>query len=301
MKTIVTGGSGLLGQNLREVHSDFTYISSKNVNLCDLKQTFSFFDSIRPKTIIHLAAKVGGIKDNFENPYDFISQNNFINSNVIDYCAKNNVRLIFISSTCVYPKFVSSYPMKEEHAQEGEPEHTNSAYAHSKRFAKNLVEAANQQYNLKYTIIYFCNLYGPYDHFDENKSHIIPALIKKFYEAKKSNKKEIELWGTGKPYRQFMHARDAANLIKIIADKDIEGVFNFAPKEQVTIAKTAEIIKNVIGYEGSILFNGNLDGVFRKDVSSEKILSMIGEYKFIDLQQGIQETCEFFERKLCGN
>lgn len=299
-KVLVTGGSGLVGKTLKDLENNFIYVSSKDVNLLDTKETNSFFSYLKPSRIVHLAAKVGGIKDNFENPYDFISNNNLINHNVINYCTLSKTPIIFISSTCVYPAIAESYPMEEEQVHKGDPEPTNSSYAYAKRFAKNLLESAKKQYNLDYTILYFCNLYGSHDHFNnDSKSHLVTALIKKFHEAKIKNIPKVELMGTGNPYRQFMHAKDAANVIKLCIEKEIKGEFNFAIDSNLRIKDIAEIIKKIVGYKGDFYFNGNLDGVYRKDVCSDKILKIIGKYKFIDLESGATETYQGFLK--CGN
>jgi GDP-L-fucose synthase len=294
-KILVTGGTGLLGKSLNNLQKKFIYLSSKDVNLLNKHEMNQVFGIHNPSTIIHLAGKVGGINDNLKNPYDFIHVNNIINSNVIDYCVKRKIKLLFASSTCVYPKNAKLYPLTEDMVNEGEPEPTNSAYAYAKRFARNTIISGNKQYGLEYCILYFCNLYGEYDDFfNENKSHLVTSLIKKFHEAKINKINKVELWGTGAPLRQFMHSEDAANIILKVLDEDITGEYNVAINDNLTVKQIAEITKGVIGFDGVIDFNGNLDGVYRKDASSKKLLDIIGNYEFIKLREGLERTYKLF-------
>jgi GDP-L-fucose synthase len=295
-KILITGGTGLLGKSLNNIKKEFIYFSSKDVDLLNKNKTNQTFGIYNPDVIIHLAGKVGGIRDNAENPYDFIYINNLINTNVIDYCVKRKVKIIFASSTCVYPKISTSYPMTEDMSNSGEPEPTNDAYAYAKRFSNQMLKSAHKQYGLEYCTLYFCNLYGEYDDFfNENKSHLVTSLIKKFHEAKINKIDKVQLWGTGNPLRQFMHSDDAANIILKVLNEDITGEYNIAIDDNLSVKQIAEIIKNVIGFEGKIEFNGNLDGVYRKDVSSKKILDIIGNYEFIRLKEGIERTYKLFQ------
>ena len=304
MKIVVTGGTGLLGKSLRDIRENYIYLSSSDVNLMDRIRTRCILSDLTPTTIIHLAGKVGGIRDNIENPYQFILQNNQINTNIIDWCVKSNVRLIFASSTCVYPKNSTQYPMTENMVDCGEPESTNDAYAYAKRFANQMLRAANKQYGFEYCTLYFCNLYGEHDDFlNKTKSHLVTALIQKFHNAKEHNEDKVVLFGTGNPMRQFIHSDDAANIIKIVLDKNISGEYNVAIPDNLTINAIAQIAKEIVGFKGNIEFNGTLDGVYRKDVCSQKLLNTIGKYEFISLRLGIEKTYNAFLRKtrLCGS
>ena len=304
MNVVVTGGTGLLGKSLYHIEDNYTYLSSGDVNLMDSVATKCILSKLKPTIVIHLAGKVGGIRDNIENPYQFILQNNLINTNIIDWCVKSNVRLIFASSTCVYPKTSIQYPMTENMVDLGEPESTNNAYAYAKRFAGQMLRTANKQYGFKYCTLYFCNLYGEYDNFlNETKSHLVTALIQKFHNAKEYNKDRVVLFGTGNPMRQFIYSTDAANIIKIILDKNINGEYNVAIPENLTIRTIAQIAKEIVGFKGNIEFNSTLDGVYRKDVCSQKLLNTIGKYEFTPLRLGIEKTYNAFLRKtkLCGS
>lgn len=302
---LVTGGSGLLGKTLQNKEPNFIYLTSNDVNLTDYIQTKQVLGLYSPTTIIHLAGKVGGIKDNIQNPYDFIYKNNLINTNVIDYCVKRKIKLIFSSSTCVYPKNSFSYPMSESMVDCGEPESTNDAYAYAKRFAGYMLRSANKQYGLQYCTLYFCNLYGENDNFENtNKSHLVTTLINKMHNAKVNNNEELILMGTGKPFRQFMHSDDAAHIILKVLNLNITGEYNAAIDDNLTVKEIAEIVKEVIGYNGNIVFNGEIDGIFRKDVCSKKLLDKIGLYNFIKLNDGIERTYNYYLKnkdKQCGN
>ena len=292
-KILITGGSGLLGRSLKDIKPEFTYLSSKDVNLCDQAEVEKTLDLYAPDKILHLAARVGGIKWNTESPYDFIHINNTMNTNVINYCVKKNIPIIFSSSTCVYPKEARSYPMTEDMVNDGEPEPTNDSYAYSKRFAGQMLQAAHKQYGLKYCTLYFCNLYGEYDEFHNDvKSHLVTALIKKFYNAKLKNLPEVELWGTGKPMRQFMYAGDAAKILIKAHELDLQGDYNAAIPENLTISQIANIVKNIIEFQGDIRYNGNLDGIFRKDVSSDKLINITGYFNFASLESGVRQVCK---------
>jgi len=297
-KILVTGGTGLLGSSLKKIEQNYTYISSKEVDLIDTKNTNIILKKYNPDIIIHLAGKVGGIHDNYKNPYDFIYVNNMINTNVINYCVHNKTKLIFASSTCVYPKDGNEYPLIENNVNNGEPEPTNDAYAYAKRFARNMLISGNKQYNLQYTVLYFCNLYGEHDEFfNDKKSHLVTSLIQKFHNAKINNLDKVILWGTGNPLRQFMYADDAAKIIRIVLNKNVIGEYNVAIDDNLSVKQIAEIVKEVIGFTGEIEFNGKLDGVYRKDASSKKLLDTIGDYDFIRLKEGIKKTYNIFLEK----
>ena len=291
MKCIVTGGSGLLGKTLKKINSNYIYLNSKDLDLTEYASTKLYFDKENPDIIIHLAAKVGGIKDNANRPYEFISLNNKINTSVIDWCVLNNKKIIFSSSSCVYPTSATEYPLTEDMANTGELERTNDGYGYAKRFAGNLLESARKQFMYESCILYFCNLYGEHDDFlNETKSHLVTALIHKFHKAKIENKKEVELMGTGTPLRQFMHAEDAANIINLCVDKNLIGQYNVAIDTNLSVKEIADIVKFIVGYEGKIIFNGKLDGIYRKDISSKKLINSIGKYDFMSLSDGVEKT-----------
>jgi GDP-L-fucose synthase len=291
MITIITGGTGLLGKTLNELEKDYLYLSSKQVDLENRDWCFSYFDSLNPNRIVHLAAKVGGIKENAANPYSFIRANNRINSNVIEYAVDRNLPILFASSSCVYPKKSLSYPMVEEMIYDGIPEETNDGYAYAKRFAGNMLRCAHKQYGLKYTILYFCNLYGEHDSFvKHDKSHLVTALIHRFHQAKIKGINIVELMGTGTPMRQFMYAMDSAKILHRVIEQDIRGEYNVCSNENLTVEEIAKIVADVVEYKGDIVYNGLLDGVFRKDITSDKLLTILGKFNSTTLEEGVRQT-----------
>ncbi len=300
-KVIVTGGSGLLGKSLQDVESGYNFLSSKECNLENKDETQSYFDRIKPEKIVHLAAKVGGIKQNAEMHYDFISSNCKINSNVIDYAVKNNIPLIFSSSSCIFPNYseTRTYPMTEEDVFSGEPEGTNEGYAYSKRFAGKMLIAAKRQYGFNYTTLYFSNLYGEHDCFGKgDKSHLVTSVIEKFHKAKISGADVVKLMGTGSPMRQFMYAHDAASILNRIIQENIYGEYNVAIQNNMTIREIVDVVKNVVGYSGRLEYDGKLDGVYRKDVSSQKLIKVLGEFNFTDLETGVRNTYQKYLKSI---
>ena len=240
MRILVTGGSGLVGKHLKDILSDAVYISSKDYDLTDLQQVKDMMFMYEPNVVVHLAARVGGILDNITYPVDYLEENVMMNTNVLKACHEFNVdRVIGILSTCIYPDKVSVYPMKEKDLFNGPPTPTNFSYGFAKRCMAAHIDSYVKQYDKKWCYLIPCNLYGEYDKYEEHHSHFVSALIKKIYEAEDS----IELWGTGKPLRQFMYGGDLARVIKYMIDNDVIGNFNVAPKEVYTIDEIAEIAK----------------------------------------------------------
>ena len=296
MKVLVTGGSGLVGKHLRDILSDAVYISSKDYDLTDLQQVRDMMNEYKPNVVIHLAARVGGIVDNINYPVDYLEENVLMNTNVLKACHEFDVeKVIAILSTCVYPDVVDIYPMKEEDLFNGPPTPTNFSYGFAKRCMAAHIDSYRKQYDKKWSYLIPCNLYGEYDKYEEHHSHFVSALIKKIYEAEDS----IELWGTGKPLRQFMYGGDLARVIKYMINNDIVGSFNVAPEWVHSINDLAEIGKKaclkdklVVNYD-----NTKPDGQFRKDVDSSKLLSALKDFEFTPLKEGIKKVYDNFSKR----
>ena len=296
MKVLVTGGSGLVGKHLRDILSDAVYISSKDYDLTDLQQVRDMMNEYKPNVVIHLAARVGGIVDNINYPVDYLEENVLMNTNVLKACHEFDVkRVIAILSTCVYPDVVETYPMKEEDLFNGPPTPTNFSYGFAKRCMAAHIDSYIKQYHKEWSYLIPCNLYGEYDKYEEHHSHFVSALIKKIYEAEDS----IELWGTGKPLRQFMYGGDLARVIKHMIDNDIVGSFNVAPEWVHSINDLAEIGKKaclkdeiVVNYD-----NDKPDGQYRKDVDSSKLLSVLKDFEFTALEEGIKKVYDNFSKR----
>jgi GDP-L-fucose synthase len=292
MRILVTGGSGLVGRYLQDIlpGSNTFYMSTRDGDLTDIQFVRWMISSYTPDVVIHLAAKVGGIKDNISNPVGYFEDNILMNTNILKVSHEYKVkRFIGVLSTCIYPDKVENYPMKEEDMFLGPPTPTNFSYGYAKRSLAVQIDAYNQQYGTKYNYLIPCNLYGEFDNFEnENKMHFITALLHKIRNAKDN---KIELLGTGKPLRQFMYAKDFAEIIKLVIDNDITESFNVAPDYNYSIKKMAEIAINSINPLLKINFsNPELDGQYRKDVDNSKMRSLIPNFKFTPLEEGILRT-----------
>ena len=295
MKILITGGSSMVGKHLQNILPDAVYLNSKDANLTDINQTKNIFNKVKPDTVIHLAAKVGGIMDNIEKPVNFFEENVFINTNVLKTAYENNVnKFIAILSTCVYPDKLSDfeYPITEDKLHNGPPTPTNFAYGYAKRCLAVQIDAYNQQYNTKYSYLIPCNLYSEYDHFTGDKAHFLSNLINKIIIAKKNNQKTINLFGSGKPLRQFMYAEDLAKAIKISIDEQEPFKYNISTSENKSILEIAEIALKACDAEYMTLDfdRSKPDGQFRKDASSQKFLTKYPDFKFTSLFEGIQKT-----------
>ena len=295
-KILVTGGSGLVGQHLQDILPNAIYISSKDYDLTDLQQVRDMMNDEKPNSVIHLAARVGGIVDNINYPVDYLEENVLMNTNVLKACHEFDVeKVIAILSTCVYPDVVETYPMKEEDLFNGPPTPTNFSYGFAKRCMAAHIDSYRKQYDKKWSYLIPCNLYGEYDKYEEHHSHFVSALIRKIYEAKDS----IELWGTGKPLRQFMYGGDLARVIKYMIDKDVVGSFNVAPEWVHSINDLAEIGKKACLKDKLVVnYNSNKpDGQFRKDVDSSKLLSALKDFEFTPLKEGIKKVYDNFSKR----
>jgi len=293
---LVTGGTGLVGKHLQDILPNAIYISSKDYDLTDLQQVRDMMNDEKPNSVIHLAARVGGIVDNINYPVDYLEENVLMNTNVLKACHEFDVeKVIAILSTCVYPDVVDIYPMKEEDLFNGPPTPTNFSYGFAKRCMAAHIDSYRKQYDKKWSYLIPCNLYGEYDKYEEHHSHFVSALIRKIYEAKDS----IELWGTGKPLRQFMYGGDLARVIKYMIDKDVVGSFNVAPEWVHSINDLAEIGKKACLKEKLVVnYNSNKpDGQFRKDVDSSKLLSVLKDFEFTPLKEGIKKVYDNFSKR----
>jgi len=293
---LVTGGTGLVGKHLQDILPEATYVSSSAYDLMDMGAVREMMIDFEPEVVIHLAARVGGMLDNMNNPVNYLEENVLMNTNVLKACHEFDVeKVIAILSTCIYPDKVKTYPMKEEDLFNGPPTPTNFSYGFAKRCMAAHIDAYRKQYNKKWCYLIPCNLYGEYDKYEEHHSHFVSALIKKIYEADES----IELWGTGKPLRQFMYGGDLARIIKYMIDNEIVDDFNVAPEWVYSIDEIVKIGKKaclkdklVVNYD-----NTKPDGQFRKDVDSSKLLSVLKDFKFTTLNEGIKKVYDKFSKR----
>ena len=288
MKILITGGSGAVGQHLQKIFPNAAYADS-TYDLRDWLDSEDLFETHKPTHVVHLAAKVGGIKDNIAKPAEYFNDNVLINTHIMNMCRMYDVkRFTGILSTCAYPDTVKSYPMTENDLFLGPPTSTNFSYGYAKRCLAVHIDAHNKQYNTKYNYLIPCNLYSEYDDFNnKNKMHFVTALLKKI----KESNQELNLLGTGKPLRQFMYAGDLAKVIKEVIDRDITDSFNVATSENLSIDKMASIALKTLNKDLKIKYsNPELDGQFRKDVSSKKMLNYISDFKFTSFKDGIKKV-----------
>jgi len=297
-KILVTGGSGLVGNYLKKIIPNAVYVSSKDFDLTSIKEVEMMFDIHKPDVVVHLAAKVGGLIDNIEFPADYYDDNILMNTNTLKTAHKHKVKkFIGMLSSCAFPDEAQEFPIKEESLHEGPPNESQFSYGISKRSFAVQIEAYNRQYGTNYQYLIPCNLYGESNKIDENKSHYVTALVKKIYDANADGDDKIVLYGDGTPLRQFMHAKDMAEIIKIVIDKDITESFNVAPEEVVSIesiARTALVSSN--SQHLGIEFDSNMpNGQIRKDLDVSKMKILNPGYKFTSLHDGIKSFYNFYK------
>ena len=292
-KILVTGGSGLVGKWLKTFLPNALYLSSKDFDLTSQESVIQMYQKHTPDTVVHLAARVGGIVDNMQNPYDFFEENVMMNTLLVKYARMNNVKkFLGVLSTCIYPDIMDSYPLKEHCLHKGEPTKTNFSYGYAKRVMAVQIDACNEQYGTNYNYVIPCNLYGDGDKNDPSKSHFVTALITKIHEAVKNNQQEITLFGDGSPLRQFLHAEDFAFVINEIIKKNITSSFNVAAEEVYSIKQIAEIaLKACDASHLKINFDKSKpNGQHRKDVCINKLKKAIPDFNPKSLYQGVKET-----------
>ena len=299
MTILVAGATGLAGsaimRELTRIGLPVVGISSKDVNLLDREATFNYISSLKPKVIIDAAARVGGISANNNYPVEFLSENIRIQTNLIDAAHSANVeKFVFLASSCVYPRNCPQ-PINEEYILTGVLESTNSAYAIAKLAGIELIKAYRKEFGHRWISVMPTNLYGPNDNFDLENSHVFPALIRKFIEAKKSNSTSLKLWGTGKPRREFLHVDDLAKAILFCLDNyDSDQQINIGTGTDLTIAELAESIAKQTGFKGAIDWDtAQEDGTPQKVLDIHKITSL-GWEPTINLEQGIKLTVEWY-------
>lgn len=295
-KVYIAGHGGMVGSAIwRKLEGEgFTHLVGKSSSELDLRNQAavqSFFELERPDYVFLAAAKVGGILANNSYPADFLFDNLAIESNVIHSAYRAKVKkLLFLGSSCIYPKYAEQ-PIKEESLLSGYLEPTNEAYAIAKIAGVKLCQAYHKQYGCRFISVMPTNIYGYRDNYHPDHSHVLPALIRRFHEAKISGKKEVIIWGTGKPLREFLFADDLADacyfLMKSYEDS---ALINVGTGEEVTILELAHLIKEVVGYTGSIVFDSSKpDGTPRKLMNTSKLHNLGYQHK-ISLKKGITLT-----------
>ena len=303
-KIYIAGHNGMVGSACWRALSDAGYTnligkSSKDLDLRNQSDVQEFLAEEKPYAIIDAAAKVGGILANDTYPYEFLMDNMLIQNNLIKSAHELDIqKFIFLGSSCIYPK-LAPQPLKEEYLLTGPLEPTNEWYAIAKISGVKLIEALRKQYGRDYVSLMPTNLYGPGDNFDLNSSHVLPAMIRKFHEAKISNQKSMTLWGTGSPLREFLHVDDLANAVQFALENNLkDNLYNVGTGNDLTIKALGNMVREITNYQGEIVWDHSKpDGTPRKLMNIEKI-NKEGWNPKIELEQGIKELFQWYLQNL---
>jgi GDP-L-fucose synthase len=300
-KIYLAGHDGLVGSSIfrsleRSGYQNIVVKTLQQLDLTNQSNTENFFRNEKPEYVFLAAAKVGGILANQKYPADFIYQNLLIEANVINAAYKNEVKkLLFLGSSCIYPKYATQ-PIKEEFLLEGILEKTNEPYAIAKIAGIKLCQSYNRQYRTNYISAMPTNLFGIHDNFDLNNSHVVPAMIRKFHEAKMMGKPFVTLWGTGKPKRELLYVEDLADAcVFLMNNYDNSDVINIGTGEDLSIKDLALLIKKIVGYDGDILWDSSKpDGTPRKLLDVSRLRSL-GWKHMVNLEEGLRLTYEWYK------
>ncbi|MDP5120616.1 MAG: GDP-L-fucose synthase [Spirosomaceae bacterium] len=303
-KIYIAGHRGMVGsaihRNLKNAgFTNFVSRTSSELDLRNQQAVLDFFNAEKPDYVFLAAAKVGGIMANNTYRADFIYENIQIQNNVIHSAYLTGVKkLMFLGSSCIYPKFAEQ-PLSEDSLLTGKLEETNEPYAIAKIAGIKMCEAYKAQYGCNFISVMPTNLYGPNDNYDLQNSHVLPAMIRKFHEAKENNAPSVELWGSGKPMREFLHADDLADAcVYLMKTYNDSSLVNIGTGVDVTIKELAETIQQTVGYEGKINWNADKpDGTPRKLMNVNKLHSL-GWKHSIDLKQGIEQVYGEYKNKV---
>ena len=301
MRIYVAGHNGLVGRSLTraiDARDDCTWMGEtrSELDLLDSAAVSQYVKTNSPDVMVIAAAKVGGIGANDKFPVEFLLENLGIQNNLISAAHKfGTKKVIFLGSSCIYPKHCDQ-PIKEEYLLTGPLEPTNEAYAIAKIAGLKLIQSYRKEYGHKWISVMPTNLYGPDDNFDPSTSHVLPAMIAKFHKAKVESNSQVELWGTGKPMREFLHVDDLAEAVLVLNQEyDDMSPINVGTGIEIEIAKLAAIVAQIVGYSGEIVWNSQMpDGTPRKVLDISKI-SALGWVPKIDLYEGISQVYESFK------
>lgn len=300
---IVTGGAGFLGKHLVEKlqeNQNYKIIVPRKANfdLTKKDKVNSLFSTAKPDMVVHLAAKVGGIGANKENPGSFFYDNIMMGLNLVEASRKYKVKkFIHVGTVCSYPKHCR-VPFREDDLWNGFPEETNAPYGIAKKAIITMLEGYKQQYGLNSTVLLPVNLYGPGDNFDESSSHVIPALIKKVHDAKREGQNEIVCWGTGKASREFLYVKDAAEAIALAIGSDIVDPLpiNLGGAGEITIERLVRIICEHSGFTGKVIWDSEKpDGQPRRCLDTSRCKELLGWEASTDFIKGIRETILWYK------
>lgn len=301
MSILVTGGTGLVGHAIANICNEYAYkfvfIGSKDCDLTNLEATRELFKSIRPKYVIHLAANVGGVFKNIHCKVEMYEKNILINHNVIKVSHEFSVeKVVSCLSTCIFPD-KTTYPINESMLHDGPPHTSNEAYAYSKRMLEVQSKAYQQQYGDKFICVIPTNIYGPHDNFSLDDGHVIPALIHRCY-LNKHNNVDFVVRGSGSPLRQFIFSKDLAKLMLWVLEEydELETIILSGNEaSEITIKEVSELIAKAYDYSEYITYDtGYTDGQYKKTADNSKLMGILGDFAFTPIEQGIQESVNWF-------
>lgn len=303
-KIMIAGINGMVGKSIKHILEKSGYLnivgpSSKDLDFRDYNKTKKYMELENPEVIIFAAAKVGGILANIHNPVTFLQDNLEIQNSIIKAAHESNINnMIFLSSSCIYPREVSQ-PMKEEDLMTGILEPTNEGFALAKLSGMKLIEAYRKQYNRNYFSLIPCNIYGPHDNFDPINSHVVAGLIYKIFEAKENRLEKITLWGTGLAKRELMYSEDLANAVLHFIENPINQAYiNVGTGHDISIKELSEKIIDYIGYKGQVEFDHSKpDGMPMKVMDTSKA-SKLGWSSSIYLDEGLKHTIKWYEENI---
>ena len=303
-KIYVAGHKGMVGSAIcralqRNGYTNIITRSHKELDLCRQVAVEEFFSREKPDYVFLAAAKVGGINANNTTPAEFAYENMQIQCNVIECCHRYKVKkLLFLGSTCIYPK-MAPQPIPEDALLTGPLETTNEAYAIAKIAGLEMCKFYKRQYGDDFISCMPTNLYGPHDNYDLQGSHVMPAMIRKFHEAKENKSPSVELWGTGTPLREFLYVDDMADAcVFLLENYSGEQHVNIGTGKEVTIKELAETVKEVVGYEGEIVWNKDMpDGTPRKLTNVDKLHGLGWTHK-VELREGVQLAYDWFRENV---
>ena len=299
-RILVTGGTGMVGSAFRRHEPvGIIRVGSRDCNLTDFAETMSLLQEHRPDAVIHLAAKVGGVKGNYDYVGDFFRENTMINTNVLEACRLSGVsKVVSLLSTCIYPDN-PSYPLTEDQIHAGEPHFSNFGYAYAKRMIEVQSRAYRQQYGCNFVTAVPNNIFGENDNFDLENSHVVPAIIRKIFEAKKSGSSEVVLWGDGTPLREFTYSSDIADaLMYVLRNYNDPMPINIGNTYEVSIQQMAETIAGVMEYSGSLVWDTSMpSGQLRKPSTNSRFISLGWDRAFYTpVVSALQNTCTWFQK-----
>ena len=295
-KILVTGGSGMVGHAIQELIPDAVFVNSRMYDLRNPIDVGYVFANYKPDYVIHLAARVGGIKANSNNPGTFYYDNIMINANILEAARKHKVKkLLSFLSTCIYPD-TTTYPLREKNIHDGPPHFSNYAYAYAKRMLDIQSKAYRDQFGCNFITVVPNNLFGEYDNFHLEDSHLIPAIIRKIYDAKERSK-DVVLWGNGKAMREFTYSKDLAQIVLLLLDTyGGRQPLNVGNTNEYTIQKVAHLIANIMKYEGNIIWDrSDLQGQLRKPSDNSQLLKLGWNIEdYTPFKEALTNTCAWF-------